>query len=105
MADIYLGFGEDEVPVHHTKTVRSELNMDYGYGTAGHRQPLVGVEVLGVDRLSINGRDLSHLLDKEKLAARLQILGENMGYFPYVPGKALYCSEALQLAEQLLGEW
>jgi len=104
MADIYLGFGEDEPPVHHTKSVRAGVNLDYGYNWAGHRPPLVGVEVLGVDRLSIDGRDFSHLLDKEKLAAKLQILGENMGFFPYVFGKKLYCDQAMVLAEQLLQE-
>jgi hypothetical protein len=58
MADIYLGFGDDDRPVHHTKPVHSNVNLDYGTSHVGARPPLVGVEVLGVDRLSVDGREL-----------------------------------------------
>lgn len=105
MADIYLGFGEDDRPVHHTKSVRSEINLDYGESFAGSRPPLVGVEVLGVDRLSIDGKDLDHLLDKERLAAKLQVLGESLGLINSCPPRQAYTQDAMMLAERLLGEW
>jgi hypothetical protein len=109
MADIYLGFGDDGRPVHHTYEARPEqLLLDYGGEKSPHTDAyeLLGTEVLGADRLSINGRDLSFLLDKEKLAARLHQLGAVQRRFPIVvaDGKD-YCPEAMMLAERLLGEW
>lgn len=108
MADIYLGFGDDHVIVHHTKSHRSNppINFDYGPSPTNSFFPLLGVEALGVDRIEVDGRDLSFLLDKEKLAARLHQLGQDQGWFPVVvaDGKD-YCPEAMMLAERLLGEW
>jgi len=105
MSDVYLGFGDEVAPVHHTKSVRSEINLDYGYAIGEHRAPLVGIEVLGVDRLTIDGRELDHLLDKERLAEKLQVLGESLGLINPGPSRQAYTQEAMMLAERLLGEW
>lgn len=105
MTDIYLGFGDDDRPVHHTKSVHSNVNLDYGTSHVGARSPLVGVEVLGVDRLSVDGRELDHLLDKRRLAIRLQQVGESLGLLNPTPRREQYGQDAMMLAERLLGEW
>lgn len=101
MADIYLGFGDDGATVLRTTSNGDNLNFDYGPSITP-----IGVEALGVDRIEVDGRNLSFLLDKEKLAARLHRLGQDQGWFPVVvaDGKD-YCPEAMMLAERLLGEW
>jgi hypothetical protein len=107
MADVYLTLQEGAH--HHTYEARPGLvHLDFGGEKSLHTNgyELLGVEILGVQGIQIDGHDLSFVLDKEKLAARLHALGADQGWFPVVvaDGKD-YCPDAYMLAERLLGEW